>query len=361
MTANHSFQSITFPERVVLTPHTVTHPQMSRYRQRLKQIITSFAGKRILVVGDMIADEYLIGAATRLSREAPIPIIQQKDRYIVPGGAMNPAVNACTLGAEVYVAGIVGDDQTGERLRLRLRELGINLDLLFSEPGRPTSCKLRVLASNNQGIVQHVARIDTIDTTPIAEPTMIRIMHALEDVIPTVDGIILSDYDNGFMGLSIIDTALAVSQRHQLVVVADAHGELERFQNVTAITPNQPEAELATGIRIHDMDSLEKAGKSLARLTGAQSVLITRGSEGMSLFEQENNPVHIPVRAVDARDTTGAGDTVAATFALALTSGATTSDAATLANIAASLVVQHLGCATNTANELLQVVLDTEA
>jgi D-glycero-beta-D-manno-heptose-7-phosphate kinase len=352
-------QTHAFVPKILISPEPVQIERKSAYR-RIREMIAAFAGKRILVLGDMIADEYLVGTATRLSREAPIPIISQHDHYIVPGGAMNPAVNARTLGAEVYVAGIIGDDAAGSELRTQLRDLGIDHTMLITEPNRPTSSKLRILASNNQGIVQHVARIDNIDTTPISTTTASRIMRALEHIIPEVDGVILSDYDNGLMGLPLIDTAMSLARRHRRVIVADAHGGLERFQSVTAITPNEPEAEIATGMRIHDMDSLEQAGNRLSAMTGAQGVLITRGSEGMVLFEHGNEPVHIPVCPVEARDTTGAGDTVAATFTLALTTGASMSEAATLANVAAALVVQRMGCATNTPEELLHAALRAE-
>ena len=343
-----------------IEPGTTLTQTERRLSSRLRQSIAAFAGKRILVLGDMIADEYLVGAATRLSREAPIPIINQRERYIVPGGAMNPAVNARTLGAEVYVAGIVGDDEPGRQLRQRLEEMGIHQDLLITEPGRPTSVKLRILASNNQGIVQQVARIDNIDTTPIADTTAQRMTDALSRLIPQMDGVILSDYDNGLMGLPLIDAALKLTRQYQCIAIADAHGGLERFQQVTAITPNQPEAEAATGIVIHDAASLERAGRQLLAKTGVQGVLITCGSEGMSLFQPNSATVHIPVHEVEARDTTGAGDTVAATFTLALATGATLSDAATLANVAGAWVVRHLGCATTDAKELLQAIQSFE-
>lgn len=361
MTLHQFLQDISVSPSVSSTFRIISAQQQARVsHQRLRQLISRFAGKRILVLGDMIADEYLIGASTRLSREAPIPIINQQERYIVPGGAMNPAVNVRTLGAEVYVAGIIGDDELGAQLRERMEELGIHHDLLLTERGRPTSSKMRIMASNNQGIVQHVARIDNIDTTPLAEATAQRMMRALEGIIPAVDGIILSDYDNGFMGLSIIDSTLTTAQRHKRIVVADAHGELDRFQNVTAITPNQPEAEAATGVRIHDEASLEKAGNRLLSMTDAESVLLTRGNEGMSLFERGVKPVHIPVLPVEARDTTGAGDTVAATFTLALVAGASLFEAASISNIAAARVVQYLGCATNTTEELLRAAMSLE-
>lgn len=149
-------------------PFTVLKPSKHErhWPQRLGDIIAAFAGKRLLVIGDMIADEYIVGAAARMSREAPIPVINQREHFTVPGGAMNPAVNARALGAEVHVLGLIGKDAAGQRLRQRLNELGIHQDLLIADPQRPTSTKLRVLAGNSQGAMQHIARIDTIDTTP---------------------------------------------------------------------------------------------------------------------------------------------------------------------------------------------------
>lgn len=335
-------------------------PEAAHIHQYWREIIAAFQGKRLLVVGDIIADEYLIGAATRLSREAPIPIINQQEHFTVPGGATNSAVNAATLGAEVYIAGIIGDDESGVRLREKLSEYTIHQDMLITEADRPTSTKLRILANNNQGIIQHVARIDNIDTSPAKESTIHTLLTQIADIIPTVDCVILSDYDNGLMGTPLVDRTIALTRRHDRIVIADAHGALERFQRVTAITPNQPEAEEATGIRIHNNATLDQAGSKLLRITSAQYVLITRGSEGMTLFERGRSPLHLPAHSVDARDTTGAGDTVASTFTLALASGASPYQAATLSNLAGAMVVQQLGCATNTPENLLRATLAFE-
>ena len=290
----------------------------------------------------------------RLSREAPIPVINQEQRYTVPGGAMNTAVNARALGAEVYVAGIVGDDTLGQNLRNQMSQRQIHHQLLLTAPGRATSSKLRVMANNKQGVIQHVARIDNIDSSLPDESVVRQIIALLEELIPVMDGVILSDYDNGFMGLSLIDAALSLARSSRCVIIADAHGGLERFQKVTAITPNDPEAEAATAIRIHDKASLELAGNRLLDMTDAHCVLITRGSDGMSLFSKNESPFHIPVWPVEARDTNGAGDTAAAAFTLAMAAGATPRESAQIANVAASIVVQHLGCATTSVEELLQ-------
>ncbi|MBA3823566.1 MAG: hypothetical protein H0X24_06615, partial [Ktedonobacterales bacterium] len=250
--------------------------------QRLGETISAFAGKRILVIGDMIADDYIIGAATRMSREAPVPVISQRERFTVPGGAMNPAVNARTLGAEVHVMGIIGADETGRRLRQRLSELGIHHDLLIEEPNRPTSTKMRVMANNSQGAMQHVARIDTIDTTPPEAATLQRMVDGLATLVPNMDGIVFSDYDNGLMVLPIIEETLLIAKRHGCISVADAHSGMTRYRGVTAITPNQGEAEAESGISIRDHGSLQRAGARLLENVNAQGVLITRGSEGMS-------------------------------------------------------------------------------
>jgi rfaE bifunctional protein kinase chain/domain len=328
---------------------------------RLGQIIAGYAGKRVLVLGDMIADEYIIGAATRMSREAPIPVIAQRERFIVPGGALNPAVNARALGAEVTVAGVIGDDEAGRCLRQRLSELGVSHDLLITERSRPTSTKMRVLAGSAQGgPAQHIARIDTIDTTPPDSSTVRRLMDTVATLAPRLDAIIISDYDVGLLVLPLIEATLRQARDAGCVTLADAHSALSRFHDVVAITPNQAEAEAATGIAIRDHAGLDAAGRQLLADTSAQGVLITRGSEGMSLYERDGLAIHMPAYPVEVRDTTGAGDTVAAAFALGLATGAAMADAATIANVAAGLVVRRLGCATTTPDELLHAVASIE-
>ena len=351
------------PARMIPTPMTIspTTKHERHWPQRLGDIIAAFAGKRILVIGDMIADEYIVGAASRLSREAPIPVINQRERFTVPGGAMNPAVNARALGAEVHVLGLIGEDESGRRLRQRLTELGIHHDLLIAEPQRPTSTKMRVLAGNSQGAMQHIARVDTIDTTPPDATTIARMMAGIETLVPNIDGVIFSDYDNGLMVLPLIESALRMAAKYECISVADAHAQMRRYQRVTAITPNQNEAEAEAGILIRDHNSLQRAGARLLDDTNARGVLITRGGEGMSLFQQDSTTFDIPVYPSEVRDTIGAGDTVTATFALGLATGASMADAATIANVAAGLVVRRLGCATTTPDELHHAVAGLEA
>lgn len=325
-------------------------------RARLISIVRAFSGKRILVVGDMVADEYIVGAPLKVSREAPVLVLSQLDQFTVPGGATNPGVNARTLGAEVLLAGVVGDDAPGVRLRAKLAEYGVAMEGLFSELGRPTLCKTRVLAGDRQLRQQQIVRIDVLSHDELSEESTRRMLAYLRETIPTVDALIVSDYDNGVISPAIIEAVLPLAHKHGKVLVVDSHGDLARFQGATALTPNQPEAEATLGWPISNPASLERAGEELLARTGAQGVLITRGGEGMSLFERGQTSLHLSAARTEIADPTGAGDTVAATFTLALTAGASMTDAARLANIAAGLVVRRLGCATNTPDELIAAI-----
>jgi rfaE bifunctional protein kinase chain/domain len=327
---------------------------------RLRSLIANFAEKRVLVIGDMVADEYLIGRPTRIAREAPVLILELDEERTVPGGATNVAVNACTLGADVFLAGVVGDDLPGQRLRRAISDLHMHQEGLVTDLQRPTSTKTRIIAGSPQIVQQHVVRIDRVDTSDLGEQGKERIIDYIRQVLPGMDAIVLSDYENGVISPEIIETCIPVARQLNKVVVVDSHGSLFRFQGVTALTPNQPEAELTLGMTIKTQDELDEAGQRLLNGSHAQGVLITRGSEGMSLFEVSKSPLHLPIHRLDHAsevvDTNGAGDTVAATFTLALTAGAHMAEAAYLANAAAALVVRRLGCASNTPKELMSAI-----
>jgi D-glycero-beta-D-manno-heptose-7-phosphate kinase len=326
-------------------------------RGRLLALVSRFKGKRILVVGDMVADEYIVGVPERISREAPVLILTHTDQFTVPGGATNPGVNVRTLGAEVFLAGVVGDDEPGRRLREKLCEQGIAMEGLLCEPGRPTSTKTRILAGGTQLVQQQIIRVDRIDHSELSDDCVRRMIAYLDATIPTMDALIISDYEIGGINKAIIEATLPLARQLGKIVVVDSHGDLARFQGVTALTPNQPEAEGTLGMRITDRASLERGGARLLDETHARGVLITRGGEGMSLFERDRPPVHVPAsNLTEVFDPTGAGDTVAATFTLALVAGGTMAEAAMLANIAAGLVVRRIGCATNTPEELADAV-----
>ncbi len=330
-------------------------------KSSLHSLISSFVNKRVLVIGDMVADEYLIGVPKSISREAPVLILELDEERTIPGGALNVAVNARTLGAEVFLAGVVGDDLPGQRLRRAIAELGMYQEGLVSDAHRPTSTKTRILAGSPQIVQQQIVRIDRVDTSDIEQPGKGYICDYIQHILPSVDAIVLSDYANGVISPEIVETCIPLASKLNKAIVVDSHGSLFRFQGVTALTPNQPEAELTLGRAITSQADLEEAGQQLLVGSHARSVLITRGAEGMSLFEIDKPPLHLPVQQLDhgieVVDTNGAGDTVAATFTLALTAGASFAESAYLANAAAALVVRRLGCASNTPEELMKAIV----
>ena len=323
---------------------------------RLKEVIAAFQGKRVLIIGDMVADEYLIGRPTRIAREAPVLILDLYEERTILGGAANVAVNANALGAEVFLAGVVGDDIVGKRLRQAIEELGMHQEGVVTDTTRPTSTKTRVMAGSSQVVRQHIVRVDRVNKSDICEPSKSQLCDYIREVLPSMDAVVLSDYDLGMISPEIIETCVPLARELNKVIVVDSHGSLSRFQGVTALTPNQPEAESTLGMTIETLEDLNQAGARLLEECNAQSVLITRGSEGMSLFEFGKEPLHIPIyplpHASEIVDTNGAGDTVAATFTLGLATGASKAEAAYLANAAAALVVRRLGCASNTPEEL---------
>src|SRR5438874_9289976 len=210
---------------------------------RLRSLIGGFGDKRVLVIGDMVADEYLIGRPARISREAPVLILELSEERTVPGGATNVAVNARTLGAEVFLAGVVGDDLPGRRLRRAISDLQMHQDGLLTDLQRPTSTKTRIMAGSPQIVQQHIVRIDRVDTSEVGEPSKGQILDYVQQVLSTVDAVVLSDYENGVISPDIIQVCIPLARKLHKIVVVDSHGSLSRFQGVSALTPNQPEAE----------------------------------------------------------------------------------------------------------------------
>lgn len=335
-------------------------PILSVNTSRLRSLISNFAGMRVLVIGDMVADEYLIGKPTRIAREAPVLILELDEERTIPGGATNVAVNARMLGAEVFLAGVVGDDLPGQRLRGAISDLQMHQEGLITDPQRPTSTKTRIIAGSPQIVQQHIVRIDRVDNSGVSEPIKGQIIEYIRQVLPEMDAVVLSDYENGVISPDIIEACIPMARELGKVITVDSHGSLFRFQGVTALTPNQPEAEHTLKMAITSLDELNEAGQRLLEGSHAQGVLITRGSEGMSLFEVGQPPIHLPVHQLpynsEVVDTNGAGDTVAATFTLALTTRASMTEAAYMANAAAALVVRRLGCASNTPEQLIGAI-----
>lgn len=324
--------------------------------------LARFAKQQILVIGDMVADEHIFTRASGISREAPLPVLHYVDRKLVPGGATNVARNARALHADVGVTGVIGDDSIGLELRRMLEDEGINCAELHTVAGRPTSTKTRIWAGGDQQPVQQqVCRIDRVERSPTPPELCRLLIEGLSTRISQTDAIIVSDYE-----ISMIDDAIMENVLHQAVaeqkpVTVDSHGNLARFTSADTFTPNQPEVEFTLGRALHSREEVEEAGTELHELLGTKVLLITRGSEGMSLFAAGNAPFHIPALG-EGRiiDPTGAGDTVSAVLTLALLVGLPPSQAAMIAAAAASVVVRKLGAAVATPAEVLAVLAAAE-
>jgi rfaE bifunctional protein kinase chain/domain len=319
----------------------------------LAAILERFGKIRLLVAGDLVADEFIYGRIDRVSREAPVLILSYDSTEVVPGGAGNAANNALALGARVSVTGVVGRDAAGSRL---LRVLGERADVagVIRAAGFVTPVKTRILAGGVHSAKQQVVRIDRAGT-PVPRRVLTAIEKRLAAGLRRVDAVILSDYGAGLVTPDLWARALAAaSLKRPPIVLVDSRYNLMQYRQVTACTPNESEAEAALGVRIgEDARALEHAGRTLQSRLQCPAVLITRGSRGMALFEPGRPTDHIPIVGSDQiADVTGAGDTVIATFTLALAAGASFGDAARLANHAGSIVVMKRGTATVTRDEL---------
>ena len=345
-------------------------------RQRYADLVARFATARIVVAGDLIADEFLYGRVERVSREAPVLILKYDTTEIVPGGAGNAANNVVALGARVRVVGTIGHDDAGRRLVEALPSKA-NTRGVVRVRGYVTPVKTRVLAGGVHSAKQQVVRIDRSGpalTLRQQAAVVRRVEDALASALSTADVVIVSDYGSGLYTPALIARAEAKAAgygrkatrrpvdpayvgRVPMILVDSRYG-LAGFRGVTACTPNESEVETLLGVTIgDDPAALEKAGRTLLRKLQSRAVLITRGSRGMALFEPGRPTDHIPIVGSDQiADVTGAGDTVIATFGLALASGATFGEAARLANYAGGLVVMKRGTATVSAAELLEAL-----
>jgi D-glycero-beta-D-manno-heptose-7-phosphate kinase len=317
-------------------------------------LIDRFARTRVLVFGDLIADEFVYGRVARISREAPVLILEYDSTEILPGGAGNAAHNAATLGARVSVSGIAGRDEAGRRLLAALPRR-VDRDGVVRPADYVTPIKTRILAGGIHSAKQQVVRIDR-QNEGITDRHRAAVERAAARALARVDALLVSDYGSGLVRPAFV-AELARAARasgRRIPVLIDSRQALTRYKGLTACTPNESEVEQVLGVRINDnMRVLERAGRTLLDRTRMHSVLITRGSRGMALFEPNKATVHIPIYGSDQiADVTGAGDTVMATMTLALAAGGTFEDAARLANYAGGLVVMKRGTATVTASEL---------
>lgn len=319
----------------------------------LKRLLEHFSSRRILVIGDFIADEFVHGEIARVSREAPVLILRHEKTSTVPGGAGNAAANLAALGVNTACIGVVGRDRAGRGLTLSLREFGVDTLGVVSVVGRTTPTKTRILAGSSHAPRQQVIRIDR---EPDAEPdaaTEEKLQQRLDDLLPTADGVIVSDYGYGTVSPATIERLRTWKAATGKPVVVDSRYRLNVFHDFTAATPNQEEAEIAVGQSFTNENEAVTGANALRDRLALDALLLTRGSEGMVLSRRDDSTLVVPV--VGSRspvDVTGAGDTVIATFIASLAAGGSLAEAMRLANHAAGLAVMKRGTATVSPEEL---------
>jgi D-glycero-beta-D-manno-heptose-7-phosphate kinase len=326
-------------------------------QERLISIVKRFPGRRILVVGDAIADQFVYGAISRVSREAPVFILRHEQTETVPGGAANCAMNLVSLGASVSLIGVVGEDVAGRKLAEKLQSAGVDCTGLLTSAKVQTTTKVRILAGHVHSTRQQVIRLD-YEGEPLNsefhEPLGQRILHEVQ----ISDAAIISDYNYGVASQNVARGVRDAANSKGIPVIVDSRFRLSEFEGFTSATPNESEVEQLLGRPIANTSDLETAGEEMRERLGYRALLITRGSHGMILFQDAVQPFHL--EAVGGRepvDGTGAGDTVIAAYTLALASDASFPDAAHLANHAGGLVVMKRGTASVTGEELVESVL----
>lgn len=328
----------------------------AQQKAQLQQIIAQFAGTDVMIIGDIALDEFVSGEAERISREAPVVILRHEETKQVPGGAGNTMYNAATLGGNVWAVGRIGEDYYGQALQNCLAAKNIATKGISIHANFTTTAKTRIAAHARQSVTQQIVRIDRKQKQPFEAKDTQKMAAFIGEHSPIMKAIVCADYGDGVFNQTIISAAL----QHKLVIV-DAQKDLFRYKGATIFTPNLPEAEQAVGYFIVNEKTLWQAGKDLLALTEAKYILITRGENGMTLFEKSENEVitsHIPVfNQSKVFDVTGAGDTVTAVLAMALAVGATAWQAAVLGNLAASIVVQTFGTATVCKDEMIHALL----
>lgn len=330
---------------MIMVKHSAFFAELVARADRLFDLLNQFETVKVLVIGDLTLDEFLTGQVERISREAPVLILRHEFTRQIPGGGANAVYNLAKLGSKVKVAGLIGCDVQGEALKQIFTEAEINTHGIMVDRDRPTVTKTRIAGHARQSVTQQIVRVDRkSDELPTVE-LQSNLADYIQQQLNTVDAVVCSDYGDGVFTQPVIKAALT----HQKVIV-DTQKDLFRFAGATLFTPNLPEAEQAVGYSIYNEATLQQAGQDLLRLTQAQQILITRGEDGMSLFQNIGDDVeswHIPAfNRTDVFDVTGAGDTVVAALTLALCCGATFWEAAVLGNLAASLVIRQFGTAT---------------
>ncbi len=325
---------------------------------RLKKIVAAFPRLTITVMGDLVADEFVFGEISRVSREAPVLILKRRERTIVPGGGANAIYNLADLGVSVLPVGVVGDDEPGRQLLECFRRKRIPTRGILRVKGYSTVTKTRILAGMTHTARQQVVRVDREPEGELAPRYQRRLIGMAREFVRASDALLISDYGYGAATPPMLDAARGRGELDGLPVTLDSRYRLLEFKGVTAATPNEPEVEAALGVRIgNDTGRLHDAGRELIERMQLASLVITRGRDGMVAFARDGKTASIPIFGSDQiADVTGAGDTVIATFTAALAAGAAVDEAARLANYAGGIVVMKRGTATVTRQELLDAL-----
>lgn len=327
-------------------------------RSTLLSLVESFPRRHIVLLGDLVADEYIYGEIARVSREAPVLILKQREKQIVPGGGANAANNLADLGARVLPVGVVGDDEAGEGLLGYFRQKGVPTRLITRLRGHVTPTKSRILGGLPHWQRQQIVRVDREPLHRLGREIRRRLSTIALPFVRKASALLVSDYGYATTDAHEVEYIRRRVGRRALTVTADSRYDLMTYTRITATTPNEPEIEEAFHQKIgSDVELLHRLGRRLLRQQSLQALLVTRGRDGMVLFEPRQPPRHLPIFGSDeALDVTGAGDTVIAAFTLALAAGAGFFQAAQLANCAAGLVVMKRGTATVTGRELMEAI-----
>jgi D-beta-D-heptose 7-phosphate kinase/D-beta-D-heptose 1-phosphate adenosyltransferase len=318
---------------------------------KIKDSISKFKKSKILVIGDLMLDQFIWGKVSRISPEAPVPVVWVKRESFMPGGASNVAHNLSSLGAKVLLFGVIGDDWAGTRLLQELKKKNINTEGIIIDSNRRTTHKTRIIAHSQQ-----VVRFDREDIEPVRKNLEKKLLKDLEKKIKEVDGLIIEDYEKGIVTPYLVKKIVELGKKYKKIIVVDPKEKhFSYYKGVTAITPNRDEASKAVGFEIKDEKTLMKAGNRLLKKLDCKAILLTLGEDGICLF-YKNKFYHIPTMAREVYDVSGAGDTVVAVFTLAYSSGLSLEESAYLANQSAGIVVAKVGIAVISDKELWEAV-----
>ena len=311
----------------------------------------------ILIIGDMVADVYLKGNISRVSREAPVLVLEHAGEKVVPGGAANVVHNIATLGGQAFAVGLIGNDKAGSGLRDILNDKNVETTGLIVEENRPTITKTRIIAGGSATVSQQIVRIDQEMKSPILSQTEKNLINILKQVIDKIDAVVLSDYGSGMLSDKIRSFIIESCQEKNIKTIVDSRYDILKFEGVSFVKQNEAEAAKAVGFELTSEDAVVTAGKILLEKLQAEGIIISRGEQGMSLIQDNGEIHHIPVvDKSEVFDVSGAGDTAVAAFILAIASGAKPVEATKIANFAAGIAVRKLGTATVSNEELNEVL-----